>query len=420
MAPPSIALFLAAYLAVPAAGHRVAVSDEAALRRALSAPRPGTTILVAPGEYRGPFGAAGIHGTAEQPITLAAADPERPPVFRGGKECLHFSAVSHLILRDLVLVGASLNGLNIDAGGGTAPSHHIILGGLTVRGITEDGNRDGIKLTWVDDLLAHRCTVERWGSGGSAIDLVGCRRAIIADCQFRHTEGRGATGVQIKGGSRRVIVYRSRFHSAGQRAINLGGCTQLGHFRDETPTSEASELAAVGNVFTGSKAALTFVGSQDCTAAYNTIVRPTAWVLRILKEGRRPQFLPCRGGSFRGNLVVWRWRELRTVADIRSRTEPGTFRFDGNWWYCADRPAESHPTLPVPDAAAVVGRDPGLILDGPQPSARSAPSHGAHAPGAARLFAVLATQRAPWAFQVFRSMTPTRPSSPQPPKGATE
>ena len=414
-------LLLAACLATQAAEQRVAVSDEAGLRRALAAPRPGTAILVAPGEYRGGIGAAGIHGTAEQPITIAAADPTRPPVFRGGKECLHFSAVSHLVLRGLVLEGAEINCLNIDAGGlDRPPSHGIILDGLTVRDIALDGNRDGIKLSGVEDFLVRGCTVERWGSGGSAIDLVACHRGIIADCRLRHTEGRGATGVQIKGASTNILIYRNHFRSAGQRAVSFGGYTALNCFRTDSPTFEARELAAIGNVFIGSKAPITFVGSEQCTAAYNTILRPTAWVLRILQEGRRPGFIPCREGSFHGNLVVWRWRELRTTVDVRSRTQPETFRVDGNWWYCSDRPRESRPTLPVPDAAAVIGRDPGLVLDGPQPAARSAPDHGAHAPAAARLFATLAAQRAPWAYQTLRSMAGAPPPPPKPPKGVTE
>ena len=398
MATTPTALLLAALMSAPAASREVAVSTADGLRQALAAARPGTRILVAPGDYHGYFAAAQLRGTAEEPIVVAAAEPARPPVFHGAGECIHLSEVSYVVLRDLVLVRGRVNCLNVD-GGGTpdTSSHHVVLDGLTVRDINRDGNRDGIKLSGVDDFLVRGCTVERWGGGGSAIDMMGCNRGIITDCTFRHRDGKGATGVQAKGGSRDVLVYRCRFADAGQRAINLGGCAG-NLLRPPDVTYQARRVVALGNVIVGSKAAVAFVGSDACVAAYNTIYRPASWVLRILQEARQPQFVPCRNGEFRGNLVVWRWRELRSAADVRDATEPRTFRFGSNWWYCEDRPSHSRPDLPVPDHNATIGRDPGLAVNGLEITARAAPDHGAHAPRAAELFAQLGPKLAPWAY----------------------
>lgn len=375
---------------------RVATSEE--LRDALRKARAGTTILVAPGEYQGYFGAANLHGTAEQPIVIAAADPARPPVLRGTSECLHLSSVSHIIVRGLVLTGARYNGLNADDGGTiTSPSHHIVLEGLTVRDIGPRGNCDGIKLSGIDDFLVRGCTVERWGSGGSAIDMVGCHRGIIADCTFRHTSG--ASGVQAKGGSCDVIVYRCRFNNAGQRGINLGGCSGVAYLRPPSPGYEAKRIVAVGNTFIGSMAPLAFVGSEDCLASFNTIYRPTAWVLRILQENRNEGFAPSRNGVFSRNLVVWRYRDLREIANVGRWTAPETFRFENNWWYCEDRPAASKPTLPTADQQPVVGQDPGLRVDGEAITASRPLDHGATSRGAAEEFRKLASKLAPWAFE---------------------
>ena len=403
MTAASAALLLATVVLGPSATTPVTVASAAAFRSALRSARPGTHILVAAGDYHGYFSAANLHGTPDAPIVVEAADPAHPPVFHGAGGCIHLSRVSHITLRNLVLVRARMHELNIDDGGvGDSPSHHVVLDGLTVRDNVLPGNRDGIKLSGVDDFLIRRCVVERWGSGGSAIDMVGCHRGLITQCEFRHNPGQGATGVQAKGGSRAVVVHKCRFQSAGQRAINMGGFSASGYLRPRKPGYEAKQIVAIGNTFVGSKAAIAFVGSEECVASWNTIYRPTAWVLRILQENRRHGFVTCRDGAFRGNLVVWRWRELHTAVNIGTCTAPHTFRFGSNWWYCEDRPSQSRPELPVPDHNGVVGRDPRLAVDGLTITAGAAPGHGAHAPRAATEFANFGPKLAPWAYKKHR------------------
>ena len=85
-------------------------------------------------------------------------------------------------LQDLVFEKISGNGLNIDDGGTTGGAHHVVLRGLRVQDIGSRGNEDAIKLSGIDDFEVVNCTVERWGSGGSAIETDGnacrnrCRR----------------------------------------------------------------------------------------------------------------------------------------------------------------------------------------------------------------------------------------------------
>ena len=112
---------------------------------------------------------------------------------------------------------------------------------MVVRDIGPTGNRDGIKLSGVDDFRVEGCTVERWGSGGSGIDMVGCHRGEIVGCTFRHGDTTGDSGVQAKGGSRDVVIRRCRFEHAGQRAVNLGGSTGLAFFRPKPEGYEARD-----------------------------------------------------------------------------------------------------------------------------------------------------------------------------------
>ncbi|HUT33959.1 MAG TPA: right-handed parallel beta-helix repeat-containing protein [Planctomycetota bacterium] len=402
---PACALLLGVAAATAVAGEAVRVSGPDALREALRGARAGTSIFVAPGEYPGYFSAANLHGTAEQPIVVAAADPAQPPVFRGAGGCIHLRSVSHVVLRGLVLAGARSNGLNIDDGGTiTTPSHHLVLEDLTVRDVGPRGNCDGIKLSGVDDFLVRRCTVERWGSGGSAADMVGCHRGVIMDSTFRHTSG--SSGVQAKGGSCDVVVYRCRFVNAGQRAVNMGGSTGLPYFRPRSPGYEAKRIAAIGNTFIGSMAPVAFVGSDECVAAFNTIYRPTAFILRILQESRGEQFVPSRNGVFRRNIIVWRSREVREMANIGPNTAPTTFRFENNWWYCEDRPTRSQPALPTADQSPVIGQDPSLRVEDATITASRELDHGAGSPRATEEFARTALKLAPWAFAKTREPEP--------------
>jgi hypothetical protein len=387
------------------AAETLRVSSAETLQAALRSAKAGTTILIAPGEYRGYFSTGSVHGTAESPIVIAGADPAQPPVLRGTSECLHLSLVSHVILRDLVLASARTNGLNIDDGGTiTSPSHHVVLDRITVRDIGPRGNRDGIKLSGVEDFLVRRCIVERWGSDGSAIDMVGCHRGLITDSTFRHDEGRGASGIQAKGGSCDILVYRCRFQAAGQRAVNMGGSTGAAYLRPKSPGYEAKQIVALGNTFIGSMAPVAFVSSDECSAAFNTVCRPTAYALRILQEARGPEFVPCRNGVFQGNLVVWRWRDLRVACNVGPNTAPDTFRFSGNWWYCEDRPTRSQPDLPTPETDGVVGQDPGIRAQDLSVVAPGLSNHGAGAKRVAEEAAKLGPRLAPWAWERNREM----------------
>jgi hypothetical protein len=96
-------LALAAAMATGADGEEVTASDTAGLRRAVAGAKPGRTILIAPGTYEGGLTARRLRGQPGSPITLRAADPQRPPVFRGGSYGIHLSGVAHLELHDLIL-----------------------------------------------------------------------------------------------------------------------------------------------------------------------------------------------------------------------------------------------------------------------------------------------------------------------------
>ena len=357
-----VALLLAV---APLAAGEIKVSDAAGFNRAVTAARPGDTVLLAPGEYDGNFSFQGVHGTAKEPIVIAAADPDKPPQFVGKKAPLHFRGVSHLELRDLVVSDTAGNGVNIDdAGDPDKPAHHITLKRLRIRNVGPKGNIDGIKLSGVDDFAVRDCTVEKWGSSGSGIDMVGCHRGLIAGSTFRQG---GANGVQAKGGSAEITVRGCRFEDAGDRGVNLGGSTGDDYFRPrlkdmpEKGRYEAKDIRVEGCTFVGGGAAVAFVGVDGASVRYNTVYRPGRYALRILQEKTDVGFVPSRKGVFERNVVVFRSDAWVTGGvNVGPNTAPDTFTFAGNLWYCEDRPARSEPKLPAAEKGAVVGKDPGF------------------------------------------------------------
>ena len=337
----------------------------------LRAAKPGARIVLAPGEYEG-FHVSDVRGLRGQPIVVVA----KGVVVKGG---VHMSDVAHLEIEGLVIEGAPANGLNIDdAGTFDTPSHHVVLRDVTVRDCGRRGNEDGIKLSGVEDFRLERCTVERWGRGGSAVDMVGCRRGVIEGCTIRdREEDTASSGIQAKGGSREIAIRRCRFEHAGQRAVNLGGSTGLPYFRPEPEGFEAKEIVVEGCTFTGSLAPIAFVGVDGATVRFNTFHRPRKWFLRILQETK--DFTPCRGGKFTDNLVVYRSDEVAAPVNVGPGTAPETFEFARNWWFCIDDPGRGPPRLPVAEKDPAGGRDPLLGDDLALRKGSPAGKHGADA-----------------------------------------
>ncbi len=357
--------------AVGAPAEVVQVSDVAGLRRAAAAARPGTRIRLAPGTYAGGVHLTGLAGAPGRPVVLEAEDAAAPPVIEGGGSGLQLTDPAHVELVGLVLRGARGNGLNVDDGGSPeTPAHHVVLRGLVVEDVGPEGNCDGIKLSGVEDLTVTGCRVERWGSGGSAIDLVGCRRGTIEGCTFRHAPGLpGASGVQLKGATAELRVRRCRFEHAGARAVNAGGSTGLAYFRPplerwQGPRYEARALTIEGNTFVGSQAPVAFVGVDGAVFRFNTLYEPGRWALRILQENRAEGFVPCRDVEVADNLIAFRsgaWSE--GGVNVGDGTDPGSFRFARNVWFALDAPARTRALVrtPTPERDGRYGDDPRFV-----------------------------------------------------------
>jgi hypothetical protein len=342
------------------------------IRRAAQDATPGAAIRLLPGTYPGDTRLERLVGTAEAPIWIGGVPGRERPVISGGRQGLHLSRVRYLVVENLVVTGATANGINCDDGGDYAnpeATRFVVFRHLRIQDIGTGGNQDGLKLSGVRDYWVLDSWFARTGAGGSGIDHVGCHRGAIARCWF---EDMGSNAIQCKGGSEDIEIRRSHFVRGGARAINIGGSTGLEFFRpplsEEAPNIEARNIRVLANVFEGSDAPVAFVGAVDCLVANNTIVDPGRWLFRILQETVSRdghEFLPCGDSRFINNLVMFERSQISAHVNIGSNTDPGSFTFAHNLWYARDNPRQSQPALPAPEIGGIAGRDPLLVdLDG--------------------------------------------------------
>lgn len=366
MRPYSVFLFTATLLLITAfsaiaSSQTLAVSTYAELKKALAQVGPGITIEVAPGIYEGGISLNDVHGTVEAPIIITGADPANPPVFTSTGEGAKLSRCSYVKLSHLVFQGTSQNGINIDDGGkAETPSHHLLLENLEVRNIGSKGNIDALKMSGVQHFVVRDCRFENWG--GSAIDMVGCRNGLIEGCQLLGgAEGyRNANGIQIKGGSRFILVQNTLFRNAGERIINLGGMTGLQYFRPAVEDFEARDITIAGNTFIGGEAQIAWVTAQESYVHHNLFFLPTKWVGRILQETKDERFKPSGKGLFENNMVVMDARVGSVPFNAGRGTDPSSFVFRGNAWFRPD--SSRKPTLPTSEKNGIYDLDP-MILD---------------------------------------------------------
>jgi hypothetical protein len=347
------------------------VSTTAQFSAALAAASSGDQIILQSGVYGGGHFRANL-----QQVTIRSADPANPAIIDGGSNGIQLSDPANVTISDLVFRNQVDNGLNIDDGGTfDTPASNITLRNLTVRDIVAAGNHDGVKLSGVDDFLIERVQVLNWGTGGSAVDMVGCHRGLIQNSNFVHTNtaNSGAT-LQPKGGSKEITFRANRIElSRGSgRAVQAGGSTGTPFFRFVPGDSgyEADRIVAEGNVIIGGSSSFSWVNINGGVFHHNVVNRPGQWVARILNENQGLPIVDTQQGTLADNRIVYNdtATEFSTAVNVGAETLPTTFTFARNQWLNLANPtaAGSTPSLPVTETGGAYGIATGSATDVPQ------------------------------------------------------
>ncbi|MHC4661754.1 MAG: right-handed parallel beta-helix repeat-containing protein [Planctomycetota bacterium] len=329
------------------------------ISKALSVAKPGDKLLLGQGWHMGGAWIQNLKGTARNPIMIAG-DPAGGTYISGGTNCIQLCDAEYVVIQDIICDGADGNGLNIDdAGTFDTPSHHIVIRRVHVRFIGSGGNQDGIKMSGVEYFLIDECEVHECGGpyGGSGIDMCGCHHGTIRN-SFLHKNGHD--GCQMKAGCENILIWRNRFTGNSERALNLGGGSPAGIFRPQGATYEARNIRVIANLFYNQPAPAAYVSSEDIVVANNTIYLPKYFIIRILQESSNPACIQCRNGHFYNNIIVFRDSDLNYSihVNIGPDTQPETFSFANNLWYCLDDPSFTGPNLPAAETGGIYQQDP--------------------------------------------------------------
>jgi hypothetical protein len=218
--------------------------------------------------------------------------------------------------------------------------------------------------------------------------MVGCHDGRVDKCSFHNPGAEPAGhGIQIKGGSKSVAVNNCFFEGSAHRWINIGGSSLRSVFRPADCQFEAIGARVEGNRFVGGNAAVVWSASDGGIVRGNTIYRPRDWVCRIMQEGN-DETLPCRGGIFERNVVVYDGLCLSELVQKRRGTAPESFVFRENAWY--DQTGNRYPRfrpwarwltpslddLPVKEVGGIYGVDPELEHAGAPAMRPRAPALG--------------------------------------------
>lgn len=350
----------------------ILVTNDTQLSSALDSASSGDRILLAPGQYNR-FTRSGLSG-----ITIRSQDPNNLAVIDAGgaNEVVHLSSVNDITVEHLIMQNYSANGINIDDSGNwpLGKSSGIVIRDVVVRNtVAVAGNRDGIKLSGVDNFHIDRVQVINWGTGGSAIDPVGSHNGLIENSRFVHDTST-ASGVRPKGGSSNIDIRANYFQMNGGRAIQFGGSTDPAFFRFPPGESnyEADKITAAGNIVSGAESAVSWVNIDGGVARYNFIDTPSTWVMRLLNENQGNSIVDTQNGIFSDNIIQFD-NGLNRIVNIGPEVLDQTFTFERNQWFNVDDATlgQGDINLPTAEIDGIYGVDPQLdplaavVLDTP-------------------------------------------------------
>ncbi len=327
---------------------------------------PGTTILIAPGEYlrtRGYWYILDTNGTEEAPITIAGLDPNDPPVFSGDHSGWSVQRSSHLVIKNLLIRdNPRQNGMRVHAdwwtSGGAhldelSTTHHIVLENLTFLNIgTPWGDPDALKISNLDYFTIRNCYFEGWAE--QAIDIIASQYGVIEDNQFIGADIGGdywgENTLVTKSGTRHILIQRNLFQNAGADGPILGGYAAVYTYRGvigstladgSTLDYEGSDIELVGNRFyTNRNMVFALRAAHGTSIHHNTFVSDNRRMIEILRstgELTEAGILGSSDGTISNNLFVFEGTYTRYLINQGQYYPdiwfPETFTFDNNAWY---------------------------------------------------------------------------------------
>jgi len=214
---------------------------------------PGDTVMVKEGTHRIMEEIVITRsGTEEKPIHIISADGKHKAVIEiveSHDMGFLVKKASYIIFDGFKFIGGD-RGYCIDGwdeGGNYNPCK-----GIVIRNSIGDGKQDDfIKVTWADNILIENN--EFFGCKDEQVDLIGTWGGIVRNNVFRDfPDPYGQTCLQVKGGSKDVIIEKNLFYNVKEKTVRLGSYTDDQYIRPlpGAPAKlEAMNLTLRNNIF---------------------------------------------------------------------------------------------------------------------------------------------------------------------------
>lgn len=318
------------------------VRDPAGLRRALQRARPGQTIQLAPGIYRGGIEIRDLDLDPARPVMVKAQDKQAPPTFVGGDIGLHLANVRGLHLEGLKFVDAQVAALRIERSGARMPSNEIKLIDIAIEG----GRGAGIELIGIEDFSIKNLNASAWHADRPAITLRGVARGSIEATTMVGTSG---DGIVLDGGSRDVRITRTVIRNLSGIGIRLGNP----YVRSERG------FQVRGIQIEGCQVIRTGIGIQFDDADGVDLLANTLFDCReaaLQFSGSAPQ--GNRNITLRQSVIATESLTGSLVSVSEGFVDIQKVIFDQNVWYRPGDREASRPDVPWPNRDALIGEDP--------------------------------------------------------------
>ncbi len=314
--------------------------------------KPGDEIILMPGKHL-EADIAQLQGTVEQPITIRGLDVDHPALIQAARIGLHIEQPQHVVLRDLVIVGAASRGIELgeeikqsddkkDAETTVAEGLRygpVQLQRVVIRQTGPEGHRHALGAARIDTLIFDTCTFDGWG--GAAIDVNDCRDIEIKACIFKGRDDHSQLmGIRVDKGSDRILIEFCRFEQAAAQVIVLGD--EENSTPPQTPQSAkpnkvartlARHITVQQCLFLECGIPITITHSKFVDIRQNTMIRPQGTVVAIRDTVENKQLAPSTDNFFAYNLIVWKEGDLKHLLFVQNPTDTSPILWEENLWW---------------------------------------------------------------------------------------
>lgn len=344
--------------------------------------RPGDEIILLPGEHQ-PGLLDHLHGTSDEPITIRGIDPKRPPVIKAERYGIRLRNATHVNIQNVVIQEAKVSGLHVTSESAAKRTpvvekcQSISIRDVVIRRTGREGVRHGLWLVDLEDVEIENVTIDGWS--GAGMEIHGCRRVHINDCQLTgRDEFSEHFGLRLRGGTNQVWVKDCAFEDAGEIVLAIGWRTGVEDFYpplEPSPTErvlernkrfEVDQVQVRQCVVQGGTCAAAFKHAGTVQFRSNTIHRPRLTVFAFDAPHDDPRLADNKKVIIGSNLIVWQPGDVQHLAMFGASAKPDGIRLERNLWWSESLEEQLDKLGPMPGknpAVQITDVDPQLNDD---------------------------------------------------------